>query len=119
MFSPEAEQRVLDLLVSHYHASYPKEAVGVIMRNSSVIRFANWSPLANEFRTLGTALLFAKGWKAWRHGRGVSYIYHSHRGDTTPSETDEAFMRHLYSRWPHVQHLIFTPDRQYDIWKVS
>lgn len=88
------------------------------MRDGSVIRFRNWSLVPDKFLTLGFPLL-RRGWKTWRHGRGVQYLYHSHRKSPSPSQTDQAFMKILHSRWPHVHHLIFTPDRDYEIWRVS
>lgn len=115
--SPEAEQRVVDLLLSHYQATYPREAVGVVMGDGSVLRFTNWSLRPDRFRTLGLPLL-RWGWKAWRRGHGVAYIYHSHRKSTRPSESDVQFMRVLKGRWSHVDHLIFTPDGEYDIWSL-
>jgi hypothetical protein len=46
-------------------------------------------------------------------------VYHSHRESTSPSQVDEVFMKVLHGRWPHVRHLIFTPDKNYQIWGVS
>lgn len=119
MLSPEVEQRLLDQLICHYHDSYPKEAVGVVLNDSSTIRLRNRSSQPNTFRTLGLNLLGTLGWKGWMYGHGITYLYHSHRQVTSPSQTDQAFMKVLYERWPHVRHLIFTPDRRYDIWEIE
>lgn len=119
MLSPEVEQRVLDQLICHYIEAYPREAVGVVLRDTSIIQFRNWSNQPHQFLTAGFSLLRTKGWKAWRHGKDVVYLYHSHRQSTSPSQIDQGFMRVMYARWPHVQHLIFTPDRRYEIWGVS
>lgn len=118
MLPSETEQRVLDQLICHYYDTYPREAVGVVLRNGSVVRLRNWSRREDRFLSLGLKLIPTLGWKAWRHGRGISLSYHSHRESTRPSQIDEAFMRVLADRWPHVDHLIFTPDGQYDLWRV-
>lgn len=116
---PEVGPRLLDELVGYYYEAYPREAVGVVMTDGSVVPFKNRSVVPHRFYTTGFPLLQQFGWQAWRHGDGVAYFFHSHRQTTRPSETDKTFMGVLASRWPHVKHLIFTPSREYSIWAVK
>jgi len=91
----------------------------VVMEDGSVVPFKNRADRPDRFRTLGLELLVRYGWRAWWRGRGVSYLYHSHRQTTHPSQTDVTFMRVNSRRWPHVQHLIFTPDGRYEVWRLG
>lgn len=108
-FSPEAAQRILNQLLGQYHTVTPREACGVILADSSVIQLRNWAR-AGRFHFTGFKLIWLLGWRAFRHGDGIAYIYHSHRESTRPSKTDLVFMNHLSHRWPGVGHVIFSPS---------
>ena len=116
LFSQEAAQRILSQLLAHHEVTKPREAVGVVLRDSSVIRFRNWSRKTHAFKASNFKLLWLLGWGAWRHGTGIAYIYHSHTQSSSPSQTDQAFMYQLAQRWPSVGHLIFTPHGEFSIY---
>ena len=103
-------------LLDHWHEGSPREVVGLILDDGSLIRLTNLSRKVDEFLVGFWEILFKLGWKALRHGEGINMIYHSHTYTTEPSQSDEAFASFLASRWPGVAHLIFIPDHTFDVW---
>jgi proteasome lid subunit RPN8/RPN11 len=100
-------------LNDHYIASYPKEAVGLLLDNGSTLRLKNWSRRHDRF-LVGYWRIFRKlGWSGLRHGAGVMFIYHSHPVDAYPSTDDLDFAQRLKPRWPKVQHMIFVPGTEF------
>ena len=118
LFSPEQVQKILSQLVGHFHDTYPKEAVGVILKDGSVMRFRNWSSDPDRFLVLPVSLIWSLGWSAYWRGTGIQAVYHSHRQGTSPSETDQVFMQRSARVWPHVNHLIFNPDGSFQTWEL-
>lgn len=101
----------------HWRRVSPREAVGLILSDGSVLPLRNWSKGKDRFKVGFWSILWNLGWGALRHGDGIRYVYHSHTGTSNASAIDRAFMMILAKRWPGVDHLIYVPGNEYSIWQ--
>lgn len=116
--SREAPDDLIERLLAHLTAEWPREAVGVITDDWEIIPFRNLSRHEGRF-LVWPGKLFRRGRAMFFKGEGLQLIYHSHRKDTRPSEVDIGFMDYLSEAWPHVDHLILNSDGDYQIWQYD
>ena len=101
----------------HWLEAQPKEAVGLLLADGSVLRLRNWSRKPGRFLVGYWKIFRELGWGGLMRGEGVSMIYHSHNIEAFPSQTDREFMAVMAKKWPHVKHLIFVPATEYGVWE--
>lgn len=106
-------------LFDHYLDAQPYEAVGLILKDGSILRLKNKSKDSHTFRVGLWQILWNLGLKSTFTGDGISMVYHSHQHSPEPSDVDKNFMVVLNKRWPGVDHLIYVPGLEYAIWQYK
>lgn len=115
----ELPLKIQDKLRAHWEAASPREAVGLILEDQTIIPLKNHSRNEDRFIVSYFQVLKELGWKAFTKGKGIRYVFHSHLVNSYPSSTDKNFMAYLHDRWPGVGHLIYVPDCEYSIWQYG
>ncbi len=104
---------------AHWAKVRPKEAVGLILDDTTVVPLKNWSKNKDRFLVGFWSILWKLGWGSLRYGDGIKMVYHTHTVSPEPSESDLVAMNHIAERWPHVMFLIYVPDSTFAVWHHS